>query len=110
MKWNRLQIKWHHRREPGRPCRPTDMKRKMELKWNHRREDNMSGYCAFASMDKAELRELSRKGGIASGAARREHRRQLNERLMKNEEYTEIVKLIHNGCKLMNQMRGDMIC
>ena len=70
----------------------------------------MSGYCAFATMNKDELREISSRGGKASAASRREHRRQLNERLMKNEEYVEIVKLIHNGCKLMNQMRGDMIC
>lgn len=69
-----------------------------------------SGYCGFSRMDKDELRELSRKGGLASGAARREHRRKLNERLMKNEEYVEIVKLIRDGCKLMNQVRRDIIC
>lgn len=70
----------------------------------------MSGYCAFATMSKDELREISSRGGKASAASRRERRRQLNERLMKNEEYVEIVKLIHNGCKLMNQLRGDMTC
>ena len=37
----------------------------------------MSGYCAFATMNKDELRELSSRGGVASGKARRERRRMI---------------------------------
>ena len=40
----------------------------------------MSGYCAFRTMEKAELQAISRRGGIASGAARRERRRKIEEK------------------------------
>lgn len=52
----------------------------------------MSGYCAFATMDKEELRALSRRAGVASGAARRakraaiEHERVTNAAMMAQEK------------------------
>ena len=40
----------------------------------------MSGYCAFRTMDKIELQAISRRGGLASGEARRETRRRIEEK------------------------------
>lgn len=50
----------------------------------------MSGYCAFASMDKQELQELSRKGGIASGNARREKRAAIEHEKVTNAALREM--------------------
>lgn len=72
----------------------------------------MSGYRAFATMDKGELREISRRGGVASGAARRkkraaiEHERIYNAALKEQEQrnreqHLANVRFLRDMVKLM---------
>ena len=65
----------------------------------------MSGYCAFRTMDKAELQAISRRGGIASGKARREQRKTIEEK--KIEKLAEI-GFILDGIYALKQMRRTM--
>lgn len=65
----------------------------------------MSGYCAFASMDKAELQEISRRGGVASGKSRRERRRMIEAR--KNEELINLL-VIQDGISILKGMYRAM--
>ena len=65
----------------------------------------MSGYCAFASMDKAELQEISRRGGVASGKSRRERRRMIEAR--KNEELVKLL-VIQDGIRILKGMYQAM--
>ena len=65
----------------------------------------MSGYCAFATMNKDELRELSSRGGVASGKARRERRRMIEAR--KNEELVKLL-VIQDGMHILKEMYRAM--
>ena len=65
----------------------------------------MSGYCAFRTMEKAELKAISRRGGIASGKARREQRRMIEER--KVEKLAEI-GFILEGISTLKQIYKAM--
>ena len=51
----------------------------------------MSGYCAFATMEKAELHVISRRAGIASGEARREKRRRIEEEKIRSRANIEAI-------------------
>lgn len=50
----------------------------------------MSGYGSFATMDKDELREISRKAGVASGAARRRKREAIEREKVENAALREM--------------------
>ena len=65
----------------------------------------MSGYCAFRTMDKAELQAISRRGGIASGKARREQRRKIDEK--KIEDLVRI-GIIKDGIYALKKMHRAM--
>lgn len=65
----------------------------------------MSGYCAFKGMDKAELQAISRRGGIASGKARREQRRKIDEK--KIEDLVRI-GIIKDGIYALKKMHRAM--
>ena len=65
----------------------------------------MSGYAAFATMDKAELQAISRRGGIASGKARREQRKTIEEK--KIEKMAEI-GFILEGIYVLKQIHRAM--
>ena len=72
----------------------------------------MSGYCAFATMDKDELREICRRGGVASGAARRKKRATIERERITNaalkeqekrnrEQHLANVRFLRDMVKLM---------
>ena len=65
----------------------------------------MSGYCAFRTMDKAELQAISRRGGVASGKARREQRRRVEEKKL---EMMAEIGFILDGIYALKQMRRAM--
>ncbi len=72
-------------------------KNRFEANWQKRsvpfsmeRRIAMSGYCAFASMDKQELQELSHRGGTASGIARREKRAAIEREKVTNTALREM--------------------
>ena len=65
----------------------------------------MSGYCAFRTMDKAELQAISRRGGIASGKARREQRRRVEEKKL---EMMAEIGFILDGIYALKQIRRTM--
>lgn len=65
----------------------------------------MSGYAAFRTMDKAELQAISRRGGIASGKARREQRRRVEEKKL---EMMAEIGFILDGIYALKQMRRTM--
>lgn len=64
-----------------------------------------SGYRAFAEMDRAELQAISRRGGVASGKARREKRRRIEER--KTEELIKM-GIIVEGISALKQIYRAM--
>lgn len=65
----------------------------------------MSGYCAFATMNKNELREISIRGGIASGAARREKRRRIDELKLQDRARLEAIL---DGTRFLKQIYRGM--
>ena len=85
----------------------TDLKRKLEPKRNRFqiRGISKSGYCAFGTMGKSELREISRRGGIASGKSRREKRKRIEEK-----EIEELVRIgvIKDGTRILKQIYSAM--
>ncbi len=66
----------------------------------------MSGYCAFRTMERSELQAISRRGGIASGKARREQRRIIED--MKIARRAEL-ESIFEETKLLKQIYREMI-
>ena len=63
-------------------------------KWNRDRQKGgtfLSGYCAFRTMGKDELQAISRRAGVASGEARREKRRQIEEEKIRNRANIEAI-------------------
>ena len=65
----------------------------------------MSGHCAFRTMEKDELQAISRRGGIASGKARREQRRKIEEK--KIEDLVRMA-VIRDGVYILKQMHKAM--
>ena len=65
----------------------------------------MSGYCAFAEMDKNELQAISRRGGVASGKVRREKRRRVEQ-----QKFDNLVQMgvILDGIHILKQMYRAM--
>ena len=65
----------------------------------------MSGYCAFRTMDRTELQAISRRGGLASGKARREKRRVIEERKLEDLVRMEVIK---DGLFILKQIHKAM--
>lgn len=79
----------------------------------------MSGYCAFASMDKQELQELSRRGGTASGIARREKRAAIEREKVTNTALREMkaemkrqdkenLRIISRTLKMLKEIQKEL--
>ena len=79
----------------------------------------MSGYAAFASMAKEELQEISRRGGIASGDARRKRREAIEREKVtntalremtaeRNRQHKENIRTIRRTTKLLKEIQREL--
>ena len=78
----------------------------------------MSGYCAFATMSKLELQETSRRGGIASGEARRRKRAAIERekvqsialretRAEADRQHTKSIRILAEAMRFLQEIKQE---